>query len=313
MTIAAAFDIGLAALVLAVAGWTIAARQTFAAVVGFIAYGLLLTLVWVRLSAIDVALTEAAIGSGVTGVLLLRATAGLKGGEAPRETPGTSMRLVIAALCATITIGLAAVVLLLPDPAPTLAPIAIENLPKTALGNPVTAVLMSYRAFDTFLEKVVLLLALVGVWSLTSDRSWGGAPSLPRPAGANGALMFLAQVLPPIGIVVGIYMFWAGADVPGGAFQGGAILAAMAILVVMAGLASLPAIGGVGLRFVLVVGAAAFLVAGLAGVVLADAFLAYPSTYTKALIIAIEAAMTLSIAATLALLVAGPPGRREPR
>src|SRR5262249_11276019 len=70
MSVIEGIDIGLAALVLAVAVWTIAARELFAAVVGYVAYGLLLSLVWVRLFALDVALTEAAIGSGVTGVLL---------------------------------------------------------------------------------------------------------------------------------------------------------------------------------------------------------------------------------------------------
>jgi hypothetical protein len=41
MTIAAALEIALAVLVLGMAAWTIAARETFAAVVGFVAYGLL--------------------------------------------------------------------------------------------------------------------------------------------------------------------------------------------------------------------------------------------------------------------------------
>ena len=85
MTIAWAFDAILAATVLGVAGWTIATRETFAAVVGFVAYGLLLALVWVRLAALDVALTEAAIGGGVTGVLLLGAAARLRG--APSRLP----------------------------------------------------------------------------------------------------------------------------------------------------------------------------------------------------------------------------------
>jgi uncharacterized MnhB-related membrane protein len=62
MSVLQALDIGLAALVLAVAVWTIAAREAFAAVVGYVAYGLLLSIVWVRLFAVDVALTEAAIG-----------------------------------------------------------------------------------------------------------------------------------------------------------------------------------------------------------------------------------------------------------
>ena len=34
-------------------------------------------------------------------------------------------------------------------------------------------------------------------------------------------------MLPPIGIVIGIYIAWVGADAPGGKFQGGAVLAAM--------------------------------------------------------------------------------------
>ena len=71
MTLFDALDLGLAALVLGVAAWTIAAREMFGAVVGYVAYGLLLAIVWVRLYAPDVALTEAAIGGGVTGVLLV--------------------------------------------------------------------------------------------------------------------------------------------------------------------------------------------------------------------------------------------------
>jgi uncharacterized MnhB-related membrane protein len=45
-------------LILAVAIWTISARDTFTAVIGFIVFGLLLALVWMRLAAPDVALTE---------------------------------------------------------------------------------------------------------------------------------------------------------------------------------------------------------------------------------------------------------------
>ena len=71
-------DAGLALLAVAVASWVIAARQAFNAAIGFIAFGLVLSLVWVRLAAIDVALTEAAIGGGVTGVLLLLAARRLR-------------------------------------------------------------------------------------------------------------------------------------------------------------------------------------------------------------------------------------------
>ena len=69
MTVALTLAVIHALVLLGIAAWTIAARQTFAAVVGFVAYGLLLSIAWVVLSAIDVALTEAAIGGGLTGVL----------------------------------------------------------------------------------------------------------------------------------------------------------------------------------------------------------------------------------------------------
>ncbi len=45
----------------------------FAAVVMFITFGMLMALAFARLSAPEVALTEAAIGAGVTGALLLDA------------------------------------------------------------------------------------------------------------------------------------------------------------------------------------------------------------------------------------------------
>jgi multisubunit Na+/H+ antiporter MnhB subunit len=315
MTIAWAFDALLAATVLGVAGWTIATRETSAAVVGFVAYGLLLALVWVRLAAPDVALTEAAIGGGVTGVLLLGAAARLRGTTAatPAEWPGVALRLMTGALCAVVSAAIAATVLLLPDPAPTLAPDTAANLTATGVGNPVTGVLMAFRALDTLLEKVVLVLALIGVWSLAPDSLWGGIPVLQRHARPDEAMVFLARLLLPVGIVIGVYLLWVGADEPGGAFQGGALLAAMWLLAMMAGLTAAPAVSERRLRLVVVAGPAVFLAIGLAGFALADAFLAYPKAYAKPLIIVIEIAKLLSVAATLGLLVAGPPQRSRAR
>ena len=100
MNLLQALDIGLALLVFAVAAWTIFARGAFAATVGYVVYGLLLSLVWIRLFAVDVALTEAAIGSGVTGILLIGAAARLRRAEeaADEERPSGFARLAIAAL-----------------------------------------------------------------------------------------------------------------------------------------------------------------------------------------------------------------------
>lgn len=315
MTVSAALEVVLAAVVLGVAIWTIAARETSSAVVGYVAYGLLLALIWVRLDAVDVALTEAAIGGGLGGVLLLGAAARLRATEtaAAPEYPGGGVRLGAAVLSVAVAAALAAAVLLLPEPAPTLAPTAVANAAATSLGNPVTNVLMAFRAMDTLLEKVVLLLALVGVWSLAPDRLWGGFPGPRHRADPTGVLAFLARLLPPVGILVGIYMLWTGANHPGGAFQGGTILAAMWLLVIMAGLEDTPPVSSRRLRLVLIAGPGVFVAVGLGGLCLGEAFLAYPVAYAKALIVGIEVAMTLTVAATLGLLLAGAPEREAVR
>ena len=206
---------------------------------------------------------------------------------------------------------LATAVLYLPEPAPTLAPEAAANAGATGMGNAVTNVLMAFRAMDTMLEKVVLLVALVGVWSLARDRLWGGRPGPYYPVNPRDPLTFLAQMLPPAGIVIGIYMLWAGADHPGGAFQGGTIIAAMWLLVIFAGLTDAPPISSQRIRLALIAGPLFFLIVGLCGLWLGDAFLAYPVAYAKPLLLAIEFAMTLTVAVTLALLIAG-PSEREP-
>ena len=90
MTILSVFDIGLVVLILGIGASTIVAREAFAAVIGFVVYGLLLAIAWVRLSAVDVALTEAAIGGGMTGMLMLGAVARLrpaKGSDTPTSLP----------------------------------------------------------------------------------------------------------------------------------------------------------------------------------------------------------------------------------
>lgn len=306
-----AFDIVLVLLIVGVAAWTLSARDTFAAVVGFIGFGLLLALAWVRLAAPDVALTEAGIGSGLTGGLLLGASTRLRGTAttACGETPSNALHLSVGGGCTLISAALAVVLLELPAEAPTLAPRVAANLSMTGLDNPVTAVLMAYRAVDTLLEVVVLLLVLVGMWSLAPDHLWGGSPGRHHPADPDGALPFVAQLLVPVGILVGIHIFWVGSVAPGGEFQGATILAAMWILATMAGLVDTPAVSRLWLRLLLVTGPAVFFAVGLAGFGLAGAFLAYPEACAKLLILIIEIPLTLSIAATLALLVAGPPER----
>ncbi len=300
----------LVLMIVGLAGWTILARDAFAATVGFLVYGLLLALAWVSLRAVDVALTEVAIGAGLTGALLIGAASRLgKVKAAAYEHPGLATRLFAGLLSAAVTAVLAACILALPVPAPTLAPAVAANLGATGVGNPITGVLMAFRALDTLLEATVLLFAVVGVWSLSPERTWGGRPGPAHRSDPDGILAWLGRTLPPIGIVIAIYILWVGADEPGGKFQGATILAAMWLLVIMAGLADVPAVSRRSLRFALVLGPAAFIAIGLLGAAFAGAFLAWPAGFEKALIVVVEVALMPSLAVTLGLLLAGAPQR----
>ena len=289
---------------------TLAARSLFGAVLGFISTGLIATLVWVRLEAPDVALTEAVIGAAATSVIILYVASRIGGGATAPTPPHIALRVLAAILSALLAVLLALALLALPQQAPSLAAPVLEKIGPTGLGNPVTAVLMAHRAIDTLLESAVLVFAVFAIWSMAPDRRWGRAPGPAFLAEPHGPLAFLARVLPPIGIVIGIYIAWVGADAPGGKFQGGAVLAAMWVLPWIAGLIAPPSISDMRLRLAIAAGPLVFLLVGLAGFVWAEGFLAYPPGFAKLLILVIETAMTLSVAVAMACMIAGPPERR---
>lgn len=304
-------DIPLALALLVLALWVTFTERDRASVIGFTGYGLLAAVAWVRLGSIDVALTEVALGGGLLGLLLLTAAARI--GEAiDQPRPAVMQRLLIGLLCLGCAAGLAMLVLELPKPAPNLVAAVSEHQAATALGNPVAAVLIAFRGLDTMLESVVLALAVIVLWSFGADQAWGARPRALDIGTPGPGLLLLARLLPPLGLVVGVHLFWTGADHPGGPFQGGAVLAAMAALIWVARLGEPPPVSDWLARVGIVIGPLLFLLIGLAGVVIADAFLGYPQAFVKPLIISIEAAKTLSVGVALALLVAGPPQLVEP-
>lgn len=293
--------------------FALAARGPFGAAMGFLVTGLIAALAWVRLEAPDVALTEAAIGTAATTVILLYVASRLAARRppVPPAPPPLALRVLAAALAAVVGGLVAIAVLGLPEPPPSLAGPTLAATAPLGLGNPVTGVLMAHRALDTLLESVVLVFAVLAVWSMAADDRWGRAPGPAFRPEPHGPVGFLARVLPPFGIVIGIYIAWVGADAPGGKFQGGAILAAMWVLPWVAGLVAPPSVTDWRLRLAIAAGPLVFLAVGLAGMLVAEGFLAYPPGLAKPLILLIETAMTVSVAAALAALIAGPPERRR--
>lgn len=309
---------GLLTLTLLWVAWRVlTSTDLFKSIVFFIAFGLIMALIWVRLEAPDVALAEAAIGAGLTGALLLAAWSRLKRGEDERvSTDAASAAIevrpplvnmgtwaILFILSAALFSGLAAAFISLPA-SPGLGPRVLQNLADSGVENPVTAVLLNFRTYDTLLEMGVLFLAIVAVWSL--------APSPKQASSDPGSILGgFARLLVPVMVLVAAYLLWVGAYAPGGAFQAGAVLAASLILILLTGTAIRAVWLGWSLRVMLSLGLVTFIGFGFAVMAAGHRFLQYPAGSAGALILLIEVAATLSIGVTLAALFLG--GRVEGR
>lgn len=286
-------DIILGALLISVAIAALHARTLYTAVVTFISFGLLTAFTWARLNAPDLALAEAAIGAGLTGVLLMNALSH----DQPEHTQHSAgIRTLLAA---ALGIGLFGLLAYSVWPLAALeAPMAervADVLPTSGVSHPVTAVLLNFRAWDTLLELLVVLLALIGIRQvrLPTLRLHAPWPLL------RGWSLWLA----PLALLLGTYVLWRGAEAPGGAFQAGALWAAGAVILRLND--CLPALywqRGI-LRVSVLAGLSIFALIAMTTAALGSGWLSYPEGWAKPLILTIEVAATLSLAITLTLLV----------
>jgi multicomponent Na+:H+ antiporter subunit B len=145
-------------------------RNLYAVVVLSGAYSFLMATVLVALDAVDVAMTEASVGAGISTVLLLGALH-LCGGEEAKPLARPWLPLALAVV---ITGALVYGTLGLPTFSDPQAPIQVHVAPRylndalkeTGVPNVVTAVLASYRGYDTLGETTVVFTAGAGVIAL---------------------------------------------------------------------------------------------------------------------------------------------------
>ncbi len=146
-------------------------RNLFAVVVLSGIYSFLMATVMVALDAVDVAMTEAAVGAGISTVLLLGALHLCKSEEAkPTHRPWLPLSLSLATAVLLIYGAMG-----LPDFADPQAPIHQHVVPRylqneVQVPNVVTAVLASFRGYDTLGETTVVFTAGAGVIALLRRR-----------------------------------------------------------------------------------------------------------------------------------------------
>jgi multicomponent Na+:H+ antiporter subunit B len=149
-------------------------RNLFAVVVLFGIYSFLMATALAALDAVDVAMTEAAVGAGVSTVLLLSALY-LVGGQETKPLHRPFVPLVLSLAVGGV---LAYGTYNLPSFSDPDAPIHVHVAPRylkegpaeTGVPNVVTAVLASYRGYDTLGETIVVFTAGVGVIALLRRR-----------------------------------------------------------------------------------------------------------------------------------------------
>ncbi|MCL2093428.1 MAG: DUF4040 domain-containing protein [Treponema sp.] len=229
-------------------------RRMLGSMIIFASFGIVMSLVWILLASPDLAITEAAVGTGISGILffVVLKRIGIMEEEHRREREEKSQvelkagpdrrsfyylyNAFSALFCLCFILVLLMAVSHLPpfgDPAnPTnneLTQRYIEQgLEETGAINIVAGVLLDYRAFDTYGESLVLFTAVAAILLLLHNAGPLDAfdaflLEMEEPR-TNVILQTTASVLVAMIMIFGFYVIFFGHLGPGGGFSGGAIL-----------------------------------------------------------------------------------------
>jgi multicomponent Na+:H+ antiporter subunit B len=205
-------------------------RDLFAVTMLFGIYSFVAALLFLDLDAVDVAFTEAAVGAGITTVLMLSAL------RLTKRFEDKSHRHSLLALFVVVLTGAALVYGTTDFPgmgdagAPVhqhVAPDYLELTPqKIGVPNVVTAVLASFRGYDTLGETVVIFSAGIAVLLLL------GSGNSPRQTSPDKNTILWVVVKPVVALILlfALYVQMHGDYGAGGGFQAGVIFASAIIL-----------------------------------------------------------------------------------
>lgn len=303
-----AIDLMLGAAVLVTGGAALFPRARFAQAMGFLCLGVVMSLLWLRLGSVDVGLAEAALGTGLLSALLVwlavaapagpgpDAVAAVTGSE-PRRRDRLARALGGTVLGVVLTVTTSAAWLRAEQALPQWQEPLDAGMPDTGVTHEVTGVLLAFRAYDTLLESAVLMLA--GFAVLTLDLQ-----TRPRRPTPTSTLSWWIRASAPVLLLIGIWLLFAGSSESGGAFQSGAVLAGMLILMSATGVRTVRGAHRL-LPVLLVAGVVVFILAGALGPALGEPWLGWDPDWAFGAVLTVEIMLTLGIAAGLHLLYLG--------
>ena len=281
------FGIFLQTLLVIVAVAMVRSRDLFVVVMLSGIFSLLMAGNFLILDAADVALTEAAVGAGISTVLFLAAL----GLTAEREKIPRIRRWIPLVVVSATTLMVIFGMLDRPSLGDPDAPIHVHVAPfyleqtweLIGIPNVVAAILASFRGYDTLGEAFVVFTAGIGVLFLLGA---GRATAVPKAVQAQDVSRGLRHHLIPqvVGALVipfillfALYVQFHGEYSPGGGFQAGALFAAGIILygLLQGERASLTVIPARALSLMMVAGVLLYAGVGVATMLLGGSFLDY--------------------------------------
>ncbi|HCE59691.1 MAG TPA: cation:proton antiporter [Wolbachia sp.] len=198
------------------------------------AFSSLIALIYLVMNAPDVAITEASVGAGLSTVFMFAALSLIKNHQtnSPHSPVMLTLMLFLAIclsyfMCELPSFG---------DPdAPIhqhIAPYYMETTEKAIdIPNVVTAILASFRGYDTFGETIVVFTAALCISLILKEESRSlKSPSETDLMIKDPVLNVIAFLMVPIMILFGLYIQFHGDYTPGGGFQAGIIIASGIIL-----------------------------------------------------------------------------------
>ncbi|WP_277868763.1 Na(+)/H(+) antiporter subunit B [Shewanella sp. 10N.286.51.B7] len=205
-------------------------------------YGLLSACFFVVLDAVDVAFTEASVGAGISGLLMLAAITITGRKEAPKRHKPFLALFVVLVTGSMLIYGTLDMPYFGDPEAPVhqhVAPRYIhDSMEEVGVPNIVTSVLGSYRAFDTLGEVAVIFTAGIGVLSLLSlprrrKKIKSEEATEEQMHERHMVVRIVSKTLIPFILLFALYVQFHGDFGPGGGFQAGVIFAAAIILYTM--------------------------------------------------------------------------------
>ncbi len=213
---------------------TILHRHRMTSIMSLSVVGLMVSLLFVRFSAPDLALTQLSV-EVVTMLLLMLAMYFL---PVRTKAESSSIRVLRDMLLALICgVGVAVMAfLVMTGETSTISQFFMDNSKSGGGGtNVVNVILVDFRGFDTFGEITVLGIAAMGIYALLKDLELRSAKydSLGRPWAKDAhplILVTISRPLLPLALLIAVYIFLRGHNLPGGGFVAGLITSVALVL-----------------------------------------------------------------------------------